>query len=162
MATGTVTVVSDTETIVVQSDTDTITIKGNGPQGPPGPTGPAGSGNDFDRVSGKAIPLYSVVVEKGGNVEIADITDLADACAVIGVGLNSTNLAGETITIRNSGVVETTGFTWTPGADIYISDTGALTETSSTFSGQLWTRTIGHAISTNEIYLSLGPALQLA
>jgi len=98
-------------------------------------------------VSGATSAYQALYITSGGTFALADCSASGTMPAralstVSGTGSNSVYL---------SGVIKNTGWSWTPGTNVYVSTSGSLTQ-STVSSGVV--QCVGYAISTNTIFLN--------
>ena len=144
---------------VIQSGTQArVTVQSTGGRGPAGPPGTPGA-IDSELPAVGAVPIYTVVSALNGVADLADVTDPASGCAVVGVALNSTTVAGEAVRFRAIGVIQDPAWSWVVNAPILVSETGQITQNDSVPVGAEWTKVVGHAISATSIFVNLEPTI---
>jgi hypothetical protein len=105
--------------------------------------------------SSVAISAFTAVGTAQGTTVPADSSSLIPA---IGIALYGT-AAGAAVSVQNSGEITCSGWTWTPGATVYLGTLGALTQTSP-ITG-LW-QILGTAITSTVILLNIQNSVVLA
>lgn len=99
-------------------------------QGPPGPVGipgPAG-GQVLQRKAGMDTSALLVVYEDlFGSVWPADPDAESDVLALLGVTVSAA-VAGQPINVQRMGVIDDAGWSFTPGARVYLAAQGRLTQ----------------------------------
>jgi hypothetical protein len=143
--------VQDATRVIVQVvDPDSIQVVSVAQQGPPGPQGPPGGGG-AESITGTAGAILSghrlVALALDGRFTYATGPD------AVGLTLGAA-LAGESISIQASGMVEESSWNWTPSAPIYQTGAGQLTQTLPT-TGLL--RQVAVAMTATQIILDLQP-----
>lgn len=112
-----------------------------------------GGGSVVDGTAGENLAAYDVVYAAAGEYLKAqsDNTEAeADAVGIVTEALGITNEATGEITL--GGLVTNTGWSWTPGAQLYLSGTyGGITETKPTALGD-YIKPLGFAVSSTQIY----------
>ncbi len=124
------------------------TLLGTGIAGPPGPAGATGI-----QVPA-AVPIGgNRVVYTDANFEAryADPSDAATYATIVGVTEGAAS-AGDMLTIMRTGVMTEGGWSWTPGALVYLGTNGTLTQTVPT-SGALVV--IGSAINATKLLIDI-------
>jgi hypothetical protein len=147
-------------TLVQQGQRPNLYVKNTGARGPVGPAGSPGA-IDSELLSAGAVPIYSVISALNGAAGLADLSVVASGCAVVGVSLNSVSVLGDTVRFRSLGSVGDPAWSWTPNGPIYVSPSGAITQTPPALTGAEWTKVIGHAISATSIFVNLEPTIFL-
>ncbi len=129
-------------------------------RGPPGPSG-EGAAENLDRTetAGAAISGHRAVAFDGGTVRHAGNTGADDADLFLGIALNA---ASETnpVTVRTAGVIVHGGWSWTPGAAIYLGTDGNLTETAPA-DPALFSLQIGSALAADTLLVRPSSAIFL-
>ena len=143
------------EIIDVSEPTDIIEAQAQGPIGPQGPTG----------LSGSSISSYPAAVAVGGHVAVVLDSDgkviPADAAttahrAVAGITLGAA-VQDAAVEVTAAGLIEHIGWTFTPGAPVFLGLAGALTQTlppSAVFS-----KVLGMAVTPTRISVDFQPAI---
>lgn len=93
------------------------------------------SGGSSDAVSisdtytaGEDISAYNVLAQgSDGKVYVADSSDTSDIQKVIGLAETSAS-TDDSISVRSVGKMTNAGWSWTPGAKLYYTNSGTLTE----------------------------------
>jgi hypothetical protein len=132
----------------------TVTLQaGQGPAGAPG--APGGAGAEY--IAGAALSGHRVLVLNSlGQAEYASADSLADAVRLAGVSLTAAS-SGASITVQSAGLVEHSGWTFTPGALVYLGLAGALVE--SLPPGAVFSQVIGRALSATRLLVQLQPPI---
>jgi len=108
------------------------------------------SAGTITKLSGAAIGGGRVVrYVDGEHVAIASADSLGDLEWMAGVTLNAVSAAEQEIQLRRLGEIADSGWTWTPGAPIYLSTNGVLTQTYS--SSWAFVLVVGTALSPTSI-----------
>lgn len=156
--------VSDEILVVGETELLTETAQQNGDllevaqQGPPGPQGPQGLG-------GSAVSSYVANTELSGHIAVVlDSLGLAlpaDAAtrahfAVAGVTVGSA-VPGDPVTVVTTGVVEHGGWTFTPGAPVFLGLAGAIAQTLPPTA--VFSKVLGVAVSPTRISINFQPAI---
>jgi hypothetical protein len=93
----------------------------------------SGGGSDADSISnnytaGEAISAYNILIQgNDGKVYVADSSDTSDIQKVVGLAETSAS-EDDTISVQSIGKMTNPGWSWTPGAKIYYTNSGTLTE----------------------------------
>lgn len=158
-----ITVSNNTVIVEVDSQLTPITVSARGPRGYKGDQGdqgiPGAAGSNHSRytadeiISGNAIVAFN----SSGNIVLADCSIMEHA-HIAGMSVFAT-VQYYPAEITSSGIVTHLGWTWTPGAFIYLGHNGALTETVP--SDALFTKVIGVALSPTIINIDIQPAIFL-
>lgn len=88
----------------------------------------------------------------------ADCTDLTHAEAVVGVSAQAVAAGGE-VMVQRAGVMSESGWSWTPGAAVYLGEEGLLRQTPPP---EGFLMVIGIAASATSILIDIQPAIHLA
>lgn len=137
-----------------------------GPQGPPGadgadgPQGPAGTTTAvyFTRTAAETVAAHRVVTPLAdGTVEYADPADVFPH-RPLWLTTQAASL-GEDVIVMALGTVVDGGWTWTPGAPIFLSTSGQLTQTPPVSGTQL---EVGVAESATSMFVNPRMPLTLA
>lgn len=129
----------------------------DGGLGMPGDAWPEIVGVDVDSIAQisrlqalGAISAGQVVSYVGEAVSVASASLISDATAICGVA--RANVAnGGTAVVARHGFVTGAGWTWTPGAAVYLGEAGAMTQTPPTGGGIK----IGFAITAMKIFVNI-------
>lgn len=129
----------------------TLTV-GQGPAGPTGPTGP--SGGDLTGAAATTLNGHRAVAWQAGELVHADSSSLEHLFALAGV-VESAAAAGDSVSVRSSGVITYSGWSWVAGPVWYGAD-GALTQTQP--SG--YPRVIGRG-DGQRLFIDIQPPVQV-
>jgi hypothetical protein len=104
------------------------TVAGNWEQ-----LGSGGSGDTTSIINsytaGESISAYNILVqESDGKVDVADSSDTNHIQKVVGLATTSAVL-DDSIDVQSTGKMTNAGWSWTPGAKLYFTSSGTLTET---------------------------------
>lgn len=134
-----------------------LTDAEQGPPGPPGLPGPAG-GQVLQRTAGQDTSALLVVYEDMfGQVWPADAAVEADVLALLGVTVSAAQ-GGQPINVQRLGVIDDSGWGWTPGRRVYLASQGRLTQ-DPPVSG--YDVLIGMALSPIRLLLNLQDPIEL-
>jgi hypothetical protein len=79
--------------------------------------------------AGESISAYNILVqESDGKVDVGDSSDTTHIQKVVGLATTSAVL-DDTIEVQSTGKMTNAGWSWTPGAKLYYTSSGTLTET---------------------------------
>lgn len=125
-------------------------------RGPQGETGPTGAGaTAITRTAADDLNAFKLVLaDAAGGVLYADAATMAHAGRALGV-TRTAALRGDTVSIEVQGPVLNAGWSWTPGAMLYVGLGGDIT----TEQVGVFSQCIGWATSPTEIFLRLGRAI---
>jgi hypothetical protein len=161
-------------TVSVTVEENRVSVSAVGAQGPPG-AGFSGTvqarrfvrGNDAGTtlisddvhyrrgVADEAVnALRAVRPVAGERLAAALATDLAQTAACLGLAITAASAAGETLEYQVSGELSDLSWAWTPGAALYLSDAGLLSETPG-----IHVRRLAIALAPTKILVELGPAI---
>jgi hypothetical protein len=132
-----------------------------GNTGATGATGPAanGSGDVFLNAAAALSGHLVVVTNANGDVAAADPTIAAHGFAVLGITRGAAS-SGAQATVATSGTIDHSGWTWTPNEPVFLGASGSLTQTP--FSGAVFLKVMGLALSATRISVNLQPTLWLS
>jgi hypothetical protein len=103
--------------------------------------------------AGQNVNAYQVVaVHSDGLAYIASAATLADADRIVGVAITSA-LTGNPIDVQQVGTINNLGFSFTPGATVYLGLTGALVQTPNAGVFEL---PMGVATSASQLEVQMG------
>lgn len=131
-------------------------------QGPPGAQGPAGApgGGLLTGTAGAALSGHmAVAYASSGKLVYASADTVDHAFTLAGVTTGAAALDDEA-TVQRNDVIEHNGWTWTPGAPVYVGLNGALVQTPA--GGSLYIKPVGLALTATRLMLSIQPAVFLA
>ena len=137
-------------------------VKGDtGDTGATGPVGPAanGSGDVFLNAAAALSGHLVVVTNANGDLAAADPPIAAHGFAVLGITRGAAS-SGAQATVATSGTIDHSGWTWTPNAPVFLGANGSLTQTP--FSGAVFLKVMGLALSATRISVNLQPTLYLS
>ena len=121
--------------------------------------GGGSSGETVSLIAGQNINAYQAVVVRGdGLAYIADANTVADADRFIGVAITSAGI-GTLVQIQQDGLLANLGFSFTPGAQVYLGLAGALVQAPG---GGAFELPLGVALSASLLELQVGLAIILA
>lgn len=119
-----------------------------------GPTGPTGDNFDTRFASG-AIGGHRIVRSVGDNrVGYADCLSIGHGDDTVGLTLASA-IDGDSIPVQRAGRVTFNGWSWTPGAPVFVGTNGLPTQ--SLPQDALFVQVIGHAEDATTLFLNLSP-----
>lgn len=125
-------------------------------QGPPGAPG----GALVLATAGAALSGHmAVAYGAAGLLEYASADNPAHALALLGVTTGAAS-AGAPAAVQRLSVMEHLGWTWTPGAPVYLGLAGALVQTPAP--GSVFLKPIGLALTAQRLMLAIQPAVVLA
>jgi hypothetical protein len=133
-----------------------LVTAGYGLQGPPGPQGPSGAAGITLYVA--AAPLsghIAVVLDATGQITPADASD-ASHHAVAGLTTQS-GTTGASVEVISKGILEHNGWTFTPGAPVFLGLAGAITQTLPPTA--LFSKVLGVAVSPTRVSVDFQPAI---
>jgi len=120
--------------------------------GPPGASNAAAS-----YVASGAISGHVVVAETApGVVTPADPTDLGHVLRVVGVTTHAA-VDGAQVLVRSARTLEHGGWTFTPGARVYVGASGALAQTPTP--AAVFSQIVGVALTPTIVLLSIQPPI---
>lgn len=99
--------------------------------------------------------LRAVTTDGSGNAVYAS-NDTASNAVVVGITFTSA-LAGQSVQIKTSGIIEDAGWTWTKGP-VFLGTNGTLTQTAPT--GGAVVVPIGRAIATTKLQIDIDTTIQ--
>jgi len=122
-------------TIVLTQKPVTIALKrkepvvsiARGTQGPPGVPGPAG-GQTIQRIAAHNIVAGRAVTVQGALAVYFDINNIAHAAGAVGIATNSA-LTGDVVNIQIVGECSDVGFSFAPGAPVFVTALSTLSNT---------------------------------
>ncbi len=145
--------------VITETAVELIELCAQGPQGPQGPPGAPGGGL-LTGTAGAALSGHMVVAySAGGELVYASADNAAQATLVAGVTTNAA-AASAPVTVQRHDVIEHAGWTWTPGAPVFLGLAGALVQTPAP--GGVYLKPIGWALTAQRLMLNLQPAIALA
>lgn len=124
-------------------------------QGPPGPPGPAG-GSVLLRVAGATLSALLMAFELDGEVFALDKDDDAHIDLLLGITVTAADV-GNPINIQRTGVVDNSGWAWTPGR-VYLGLAGALTQVPAASGNDVL---VGRAVSATRLLLDIQDPIDL-
>lgn len=128
-----------------------------GPPGRPGIPGPAG-GQVLQRTAGQDLSALLVVYEDMfAQVWPADAAVEADVLALLGVTVSAAP-GGELVNVQRLGVIDDSGWGWTPGRRVYLAGQGRLTH-DPPVSG--YDVLIGMALSPTRLLLNIQDPIEM-
>lgn len=110
---------------------------------------------DIEVRTGKAAATVSghkAVVLTSAGIRHADPTLASHINAVVGISLNAA-VSGDPVKYKSSGEIEHSGWTFTPGSDIFIGAAGALTHVVP--AGTAFSQRIAYAITATRIRVDI-------
>lgn len=116
---------------------------------------------DIGVSTGKAATTVSghkAVVLTSAGILHADPTLSAHNNAVVGISLNAA-VSGDPVKYRSFGEIEHSGWTFSPGSDIFIGAAGALTQTVPT--GTAFSQRIAYAITATKLRVDIQEPITL-
>lgn len=129
------------------------------PAGVPGPQG--ASSADVVRTAAATINGHrAVMVSAAGQVVHVDPSAEDNADHVLGVSIGAAS-QGASATIRTHGVLDESGWSWTPLAPVYVTTDGQLTQTPPASPAVAFLLRIGFAETPTRLFISLGEPLYL-
>ena len=117
----------------------------------------ADGGNPVALVAGESLGGQRVVAIGPGGTVIYANAQLDHSKKVIGVTTKSVN-SGETVTVQTSGVMVDSGWTFTPGATLYLGINSLLSATPPTTG---FVKVMGIAVAATEIVLQMQSSIVL-
>lgn len=136
---------SATNTLYVDSGTEWLTVSSES----------SSAGIVVDGTAGEALAVYDVVYASSGEYlkGQSDNTEAeADVVGIVTEALGIANEASGEITL--SGLVTNAGWSWTPGAQLFLSGTyGGITETEPTTEGH-YVKPVGFAVTATQIFFN--------
>lgn len=119
-----------------------------------GPAGPPGAGLETLTA---AVPLNAyklVTTDAAGAAIYADAADADHADQVVGIAINSA-LSGSPVTVRAMGFIDNPGWSWTPGAPLFVGLDGDIT------SAQVgaFSQGVGYAATPTRMFIRLDRAI---
>lgn len=147
--------------VVVTEQERAVVVVAPGEQGPPGRPGipgPAG-GQVLQRTAGQDMSALLVVYEDMfGDVWPADAAVEADVLALLGVTVTAAQ-GGQPINVQRLGVIDDSGWSWTPGRRVYLAGQGGRLTQDPPVSG--YDVLIGVALSQTRLLLNLQDPIEL-
>lgn len=143
--------------VVVDDDPDVILVTA-GEQGPPGPRGepgPAG-GSAVVRTAGATISALRAVYERDGLIYPLDYRDEDSVALLLGIALTAADPGGE-VTVQRSGALTDSSWTWSYGP-LWLGVDGAITQTPPDDGFDV---AIGVATAATSILLDIQPPIEL-
>lgn len=122
--------------------------------GQQGPAGPAGSTKTPYPAAVSVSGHAAMLADAAGLAAPADATVPAHLGAVVGVSLNAA-LAGATVIVQGSGLIEHSGWTWTPDLPVFLGAAGALVQVPA--AGAVFLQVLGWARSPTRLLVSPQP-----
>jgi hypothetical protein len=125
-----------------------------GPQGPQGEQGPQGapgeSGTELteDRVAGGSISALKLVYVGSDGFAYAASSSASATANVVGIAKNAVSLA-QTVSLHLYGSISDASFGFTPGASLFLSANGTITETPPATG---YVVKIGYALSSTSLF----------
>jgi hypothetical protein len=143
--------------VTVEPPADVLVVLAGeqGPPGRPGIPGPAG-GSSLQRTAGETLSALRAVYELDGLIYPLDYRDTEHIDLLLGITLTAAP-AGEPVNVQRSGVIEDTGWSWTPGR-VWLGLDGRLTQTPPVDGYDVL---IGAATSATSITLNLTDPIEL-
>jgi hypothetical protein len=142
-------------TVEPPADVLVVTMGDQGPPGIAGVPGPAG-GSAFQRTAGHTLSALRAVYELDDQVHYLDYRDTAHIDLLLGITLSAAS-AGSPVNVQRSGVIDDSGWNWTPGR-IWLGIDGALTQTPPADGFDVL---IGAAVSATRITLNFTDPIDL-
>lgn len=103
--------------------------------------------------AGENVNAFQVVAVHGDGLAYkADAGNAADADRIVGVAITSAS-TGNTLQVQQIGVIDNLGFSFTPGAWVYLGNTGALVQTPNTGAFE---QPMGVALSATRVEIEIG------
>ena|SRR3990172_96694 len=141
---------------IVIIEEEIIEVVEVGSQGVAGPPGTGGAAEVY--IAGEVLSGHmAVVVNASGDVIKAD-KDTSTKVDVVGITTGAAAV-GFPVTVQFSGTLINAGWSWTPNAEVYLGNAGALTQ-SLPASG--FFVTVGIATDTDRILIDAEPPIQIA
>ena len=128
---------------------------GQGPAGRPGT--PGGAGADYTAAAALS-GHQAVALDAAGQAVYASADNPAHALRVAGITLGAAAL-GDSIAVQSSGLVEHSGWAFTPDAPVYVGVGGALVQ--SVPGTAIYAQVIGKALSATRLLVGLQPPVVL-
>lgn len=123
-----------------------------GPKGDPG-------GSTFTRTAAQALGGHRAVVAVGENgADYASASDVSHFGRLIGITSGAVS-SGAEATITSIGPVDEPSWTWTPGGDVYLGDSGLLTQTVPLAAAFL--QRVGFALTATRLWVELSEPILL-
>lgn len=136
-----------------------LTAGMQGPPGAPGATGPAAADPVF--TAGVAIGGNRLVyLDDAGLLQYATNTDIALVWRLLGMTTGAIS-AGAEGPVRLSGEVTEPSWSLTPGAPVYLGDSGLITQLVPALPGSKFLQVIGVALTSTSIVLEKRDPIQL-
>lgn len=126
--------------------------------GAPGAPGPAAGEGAVYTTAAALSGHRAIAVDAAGEAIYASCDSLSDALRIAGVSLNAAAL-GDEITVQSAGLVEHSGWAWTPGQPVFVGIGGALTQSLPV--GAVFSRVVGQAVSATRLLVDLQPPIVL-
>lgn len=120
-----------------------------------GEPGPAG-GSSFQRTAGATLSALRAVYELNGQTFYLDYRDEDHIDLLLGITLTAAS-AGAPVNVQRSGVLDDSGWNWTPGR-IWLGIDGALTQTPPADGYDVL---LGTAVSATRIILNITDPIEL-
>lgn len=136
--------------------------RGQGIAGPPGPAGPPGApgGALLTGTAGAALSGHmAVAYDSAGLLVYASADDPEHAFTLAGITTGAA-ASGTAATVQRDDVIEHNGWTWTPGAPVFLGLGGALVQAPA--AGAVFLKPIGLALTATRLMLAMQPAMFLA
>ncbi len=102
---------------------------------------------------------HKLVALIGGELVLADQTNVSHAAAIAGITLNSVTATGKPLVARE-GLVEDSGWNWTPGQPIFLGTNGNLTQDGSTITTGFLMQ-VGWVPEPTKVWLEIEEAILL-
>jgi hypothetical protein len=145
--------VDDRRTVrTVERQTATVGVSSQGVQGRPGTPG----GSAETRIAANTLGGHRIVRSVDASaVGYADCTDTTHGDDTLGMTTGAA-LEGESVEVQRVGAISFNGWAWTPGEPVFLSTSGAVTQTAPE-EGAAFVQVIGHAESATSIQLHIEP-----
>ena len=149
---------SDNNTLL--EPVETLVLLTEAQQGPPGPQGIPGpdGGQALQRIAAEQLSALRAVHERpDGRVAASSASDDSHVTALLGVSLTAAE-AGAAVNVQRSGVIDDSGWSWVPGARVYLGQLGAITQAPANSGFDVL---IGVALSATRLLLNLQDPIEL-
>jgi hypothetical protein len=150
---------ADVQQLTLDGSPELLEVAVQGPPGGPGPVGPAGSALVVG-IAGMALSGHQVVAyEADGDLVLASASQADQALAIVGITTGAA-ASGASVSVQRFDTIEHLGWTWTPGAPVFLGLAGALVQTPA--GGSVYLKPLGVALTATRLALNPQPAMFLA
>ena len=145
--------------VITETSVELLEISVQGPPGGPGPAGAPG-GALLTGTAGAALSGHmALAYDDDGELIYASADDPDHALSLAGVSTGAAAL-GAQVTVQRNDVLTHAGWSWTPGAPVFLGLNGALVQTRAV--GRVFLKPIGLALTAQRLMLAIQPAMFLA